>query len=846
MVLAVVAVVAVVAEEEGHCIWYDTCGWDQDYGPDGGNRVHFLNCHYTGPGKPASAEQTEIIREICPHLFTEGEPLTLCCSLRQLVDLQTNFLTPQGLIEAECPTCYYNFKKNFCDMTCSSDQSQFVRADHVVTGPGFDNGYNNYTGQEVEMVKDVTYFVTDEFNTGVFESCENVQFPAVSDTIMFMLCGAWGSTYCTPHRWFDFLGSVDNGYAPFQINYEYGETDGVTEDGFLFHNPSVIPCGEVAPGYSLPCPCSQCPVACNQTGPPDFPPLPAPAHFTIAGRDGLTIVMAIIFAVGTTVFIALSLACSCSSRRENEKKNMMLPNNSQGCTIKSNKINEAIERFFTWWGLVVARNPVTVLLLSLVVALAFCFGVFKLEITTDPIELWASPSSRSRIEKDFFDSEFRPFYRTALVIAKVVENEEEGVEKFNYTVQETDRTYEFGAMFNKKFLKELLVLQKKIENITFDFTERDGNVSTGNDLTRVCNSPLSPLNKNCNINSVWAYWRDEADLMDVVVDKPIGDSQLSFNYLDHFLDCSRNPSITPQGDPQGTETGCLAKWGGPVNPYYVLGGFIPEHSAFPEFPEYHKSQAVVMQIIINNFDPNSEATADKEGLRLAMAWEEKFVEFMQNWSQHEMPVFMDVAFTSERSVQDELNRETYGDLATIAVSYVIMFIYITLSLGQYGKFSLTGFMVESKVTLGLFGVMIVLLSVFASIGIFALVGVPATLIIFEIIPFLVLAVGVDNIFILVQTYQRDKRLPSETHREQVSRPSMTNLIRASTKAEQYKSGFDQLCEGGPGGGAGGTLHAVELRHRVHLLLPGRAVRHARGPLLRSIRRPRSPYRRCSL
>ena len=123
---------------------------------------------------------------------------------------------------------------------------------------------------------------------------------------------------------------------------------------------------------------------------------------------------------------------------------------------------------------------------------------------------------------------------------------------------------------------------------------------------------------------------------------------------------------------------------------------------------------------------------------------------------------------------------------------------------------------------------------------------PATLIIFEIIPFLVLAVGVDNIFILVQTYQRDKRLPSETHREQVSRPSMTNLIRASTKAEQYKSGFDQLCEGGPGGGAGGTLHAVELRHRVHLLLPGRAVRHARGPLLRSIRRPRSPYRRCSL
>ena len=65
--------------------------------------------------------------------------------------------------------------------------------------------------------------------------------------------------------------------------------------------------------------------------------------------------------------------------------------------------------------------------------------------------------------------------------------------------------------------------------------------------------------------------------------------------------------------------------------------------------------------------------------------------------------------------------------------------------------------------------MIVLLSVAASIGVFGFANVPATLIIFEIIPFLVLAVGVDNIFILVHTYQRDPRQPSETHAEHVGR-----------------------------------------------------------------------------
>ncbi|VDK42262.1 unnamed protein product [Dibothriocephalus latus] len=48
------------------------------------------------------------------------------------------------------------------------------------------------------------------------------------------------------------------------------------------------------------------------------------------------------------------------------------------------------------------------------------------------------------------------------------------------------------------------------------------------------------------------------------------------------------------------------------------------------------------------------------------------------------------------------------------------------------------------------GVIIVLASIFASIGLWSYAGVPATLIIVEVIPFLVLAVGVDNIFIMVQ------------------------------------------------------------------------------------------------
>lgn len=38
------------------------------------------------------------------------------------------------------------------------------------------------------------------------------------------------------------------------------------------------------------------------------------------------------------------------------------------------------------------------------------------QITTDPVELWASPTSRTRLDKDYFDSNFSPFYRTTQII----------------------------------------------------------------------------------------------------------------------------------------------------------------------------------------------------------------------------------------------------------------------------------------------------------------------------------------------------------------------------------------------------------------------------------------------
>jgi Niemann-Pick C1 protein len=191
-----------------------------------------------------------------------------------------------------------------------------------------------------------------------------------------------------------------------------------------------------------------------------------------------------------------------------------------------------------------------------------------------------------------------------------------------------------------------------------------------------------------------------------------------------------------------------------------------------------------------------------------MAWEKSVIEYLKNYSNPNMTV----SFSTERSIQDELDRESKSDISTILISYMAMFAYITLTLGNYRLCkplkganrrrkpniflrifaAFEAIMVDMKFTLGIAGVIIVMLSVVSSIGLFSYFHVKATLIIFEVIPFLVLAVGVDNIFILVQSYQRDRLLDGETLENQIGRivgrvgPSM--LLTSSAESLAFVLG----------------------------------------------------------
>lgn len=100
----------------------------------------------------------------------------------------------------------------------------------------------------------------------------------------------------------------------------------------------------------------------------------------------------------------------------------------------------------------------------------------------------------------------------------------------------------------------------------------------------------------------------------------------------------------------------------------------------------------------------------------ALEWEAAFIAFLKNYSALNAEGLFDVRFTSARSIEDEIGAASRGEVGTIAISYLVMFIYISVSLrDSFNVWSARGWFVESRLLLGVTGILIVLTSVHNSI-----------------------------------------------------------------------------------------------------------------------------------
>lgn len=127
------------------------------------------------------------------------------------------------------------------------------------------------------------------------------------------------------------------------------------------------------------------------------------------------------------------------------------------CETLGERFESFLRVLFSSWGSFCVRNPFVVVLGSVVLVVAFSFGLRYMRITTDPVELWSSPTSQARQEKDYFDSHFGPFFRTAQLIITTSRED-----NYTYSPYFGGSDVPFKAIFNKDLLHQVSLLTQII------------------------------------------------------------------------------------------------------------------------------------------------------------------------------------------------------------------------------------------------------------------------------------------------------------------------------------------------------------------------------------------------
>uniref|UniRef100_A0A0R3W6D3 SSD domain-containing protein n=1 Tax=Taenia asiatica TaxID=60517 RepID=A0A0R3W6D3_TAEAS len=659
----------------GQCIWRGLCNKTSDERP--------LYCYQPGPPQPIS-ESSSLSK------------LLLVCPEYQDVE---NPAASLPLRICSCPSCYANFRRLFCEMTCNPAQSDFLSA---------------VTVRDDKAVKRVNYALTHRFGEGFFNSCANVQYsgaPAIS-----IICE---DAQCTLPKLMEALGkSVDNGgQAPFDIDFVLvDQPSNQAMDAPTYACDMRLPPLGPNPGQEA-CDCSDCPTTCVQ---PDFPQPNTP--ILVFGVPLSWLISGGVFAVLLVVFVAIEASGCCRGslrrrqRAEGEGDTELLISTPSSDDYRATwrerlgaAVDSALFKGFSRLGLLISHYPVATLFFSAIFVAILCCGLMMFTVTTNPVDLWSDPGSRARVEKNYFDAHFGPFHRVEQLVLRPLDL----TPVKNGTI---------GPAFRRDFLELVLDLQLQISNITAYGEVVKTNVS----LADICFKPMQPDKEDCAITSPLEYFQHNATQFN------------NSDYLEHLLSCAKDV-FNPK---------CLGSSGILQMPNVVFGGF--------EDGNYSLAEAAVITILVRN-----DVDLKSDHIQRCLVWEAAFISTVREWKE---------AHSKERSVEDEIERQSNADVRTVIISYLVMVVYVSLFLGSYS--SCRNIPVDLKVTLGLGGVLIVLASVTASIGFWSYLGVPATLIIIEVIPFLVLAVGVDNIFILVQDYQMDES------RSQLSAPQHNNQSAA--------------------------------------------------------------------
>ncbi|AJV92974.1 Ncr1p [Saccharomyces cerevisiae YJM1419] len=638
-IIALVGQLMRLVQGTATCAMYGNCGKKSVFGNE-------LPCPVPRSFEPPvlSDETSKLLVEVCGEEWKEVR--YACCTKDQVVALRDNLQKAQPLISS-CPACLKNFNNLFCHFTCAADQGRFVNITKV-----------EKSKEDKDIVAELDVFMNSSWASEFYDSCKNIKFSATNGYAMDLI-GGGAKNYS---QFLKFLGDAKPmlGGSPFQINYKYDLAN--EEKEWQEFNDEVYACDDA----QYKCACSDCQESC-----PHLKPL----------KDGVCKVGPLpCFSLSVLIFYTICALFAFMwyylfKRKENGAMIVdddIVPESGsldesetnvfESFNNETNFFNGKLANLFSRVGQFSVENPYKILITTVFSIFVFSFIIFQYAtLETDPINLWVSKNSEKFKEKEYFDDNFGPFYRTEQI----------------FVVNETGPVLSY----------ETLHWWFDVENFITEELQSSENIG----YQDLCFRPTE--DSTCVIESFTQYFQGALPNKD--------------SWKRELQECGKFP------------VNCLPTFQQPLKTNLLFSD-----------DDILNAHAFVVTLLLTNHTQS------------ANRWEERLEEYLLDLK---VPEGLRISFNTEISLEKELNNN--NDISTVAISYLMMFLYATWALRRKDG--------KTRLLLGISGLLIVLASIVCAAGFLTLFGLKSTLIIAEVIPFLILAIGIDNIFLITHEYDRN-------------------------------------------------------------------------------------------
>lgn len=298
-------------------------------------------------------------------------------------------------------------------------------------------------------------------------------------------------------------------------------------------------------------------------------------------------------------------------------------------------VNTYLSKWFYSLGYFCASKPYITLCLGLLICGVLNSGWARFKIEKDPVRLWVAQGSDSARNKEAFESDFGPFYRTEQVFLSVLEEPTQPV-----------LTYER--------MKWWASIEEEIRQLTSP---------KGYTLKDVCFAPSGQARSadDCVTQSFMGYFGNDA-------------ANIRSNWAKSINECASSPSL------------CLPPSGQPLSPRLLFGGipgYSGNHSAALVTVEEDEdalvrateARALVITYVVDN-------SLDKAVIAKAEDWENTLRTYLAQLAiRARTEAGLQIAYSTGVSLEQELNKSTNTDVPIVILSYVVMFVYVSLALG---------------------------------------------------------------------------------------------------------------------------------------------------------------------